>query len=175
MAMASGALICSGALSGEMYRWVDQNGVVHYSDRPQPGAEQITAPKISTYVPAASPAGVPAVATASAPVSVALRCAMAAPANDQTLINVNSVEFSFSGPKGTTARLFVDGKQVAEGGGTSLSVAPIFRGTHSASVRFVDAGGKVLCVTPQVVFHVRQASLLTPQRARAQPPATRAR
>ena len=31
------------------YRWVDSAGVVHYSDRPQPGAEKVNLPPAQTY------------------------------------------------------------------------------------------------------------------------------
>lgn len=41
-------LMQSGAQAGEMYRWVDSTGVVHYSDIPPPKAEQIETRKFSS-------------------------------------------------------------------------------------------------------------------------------
>ena len=35
-------LAAIAALAQEAYRWVDEDGVVHYSDRPREGAEQIS-------------------------------------------------------------------------------------------------------------------------------------
>ena len=41
-------LVClfaaAGAAAQEAYRWVDEDGVVHYSDRPRKGAESIVLP-----------------------------------------------------------------------------------------------------------------------------------
>jgi len=38
------ALALAGAVFGQAYKWVDEDGVVHYSDRPQEGAEEIQLP-----------------------------------------------------------------------------------------------------------------------------------
>lgn len=35
-------LMAAGASSANLYRWVDEQGVVHYSDQPRPGAEAVT-------------------------------------------------------------------------------------------------------------------------------------
>jgi hypothetical protein len=49
------------AAGSEIYRWKDANGVSHYSDQPQPGAELIKAGKrTSTPAPAPAPAAPPA-------------------------------------------------------------------------------------------------------------------
>ena len=38
-------LLCAaGTALAQAYRWTDENGVVHFSDRPHPGAEQIQLP-----------------------------------------------------------------------------------------------------------------------------------
>ena len=34
-------LVGSLALAATVYRWVDENGVVHYSDQPHPNAEAL--------------------------------------------------------------------------------------------------------------------------------------
>ena len=46
------------------YRWVDSNGVVHYSDHPPAGAEKVLLPSAQTYN--APPAGTPARAATTA-------------------------------------------------------------------------------------------------------------
>lgn len=43
------------ALAGEMYRWVDANGKVHYGDQPPPQAQREQA--LPDYVPGQSPQG----------------------------------------------------------------------------------------------------------------------
>ena len=37
--IGSGILLFTGVVFAQAYKWVDEDGVVHYSDRPHPGAE----------------------------------------------------------------------------------------------------------------------------------------
>ena len=37
--------------AGEVYRWKDANGVWHYSDQPQPGAELVKSARLSSATP----------------------------------------------------------------------------------------------------------------------------
>jgi len=40
--------------AGEVYRWKDGNGLWHYSDQPQPGAELVKSPRLSSSAPGSS-------------------------------------------------------------------------------------------------------------------------
>ncbi len=42
-----GLLATSGVLA-DAYTWTDEDGVVHYSDRPEPGAKHIVLPEANT-------------------------------------------------------------------------------------------------------------------------------
>jgi hypothetical protein len=55
--------------AGEVYRWKDANGVYHYSDQPQPGAELIKAGRPAGPTPASNvtPPPPPAAANNAAP------------------------------------------------------------------------------------------------------------
>ena len=65
--VALGLLVgAGGAYATTMYRWVDAQGVVHYSDQPQPGAQSIQMQSAQTYRAPAQPK--PA-ANAAAPAS----------------------------------------------------------------------------------------------------------
>src|SRR5215813_14419598 len=46
-------LVCSVALAATVYRWVDEDGVVHYSDQPHPNAEKMQVHAAQTYKPSA--------------------------------------------------------------------------------------------------------------------------
>ena len=46
--------------------------------------------------------------------------------------------------------------------GTSFTVNPIERGTHTAQAMVRDAGGQLMCQTPAVTFNVHQASIANP-------------
>src|SRR5579863_8074566 len=54
--LAAPVLLCTmllwgtgSAVASTMYRWVDEQGVVHYSDTPQPGAQRIQMEQAQTY------------------------------------------------------------------------------------------------------------------------------
>jgi len=55
-------LLVSGlALAATVYKWVDENGVTHYSDQPHPGAQKVTVAAPQTYSAPPPPAVAPAV------------------------------------------------------------------------------------------------------------------
>jgi hypothetical protein len=49
------AVIAMPALAGNVYRWVDKDGKVHFGDRPPPGAQHVQLRRSGASVPA--PAG----------------------------------------------------------------------------------------------------------------------
>lgn len=68
LALAIATLLTSNAFAvGEIYRWKDGNGVWHFSDQPQPGAELVRA----AQRPTGAPAGVPLPAPVAAPAPAA--------------------------------------------------------------------------------------------------------
>jgi len=44
-------LLATGAAQAEVYRWVDENGEVHFSDRPRSGANTVRVPKAPASAP----------------------------------------------------------------------------------------------------------------------------
>lgn len=159
-------LLCSVALA-TTYRWVDSDGVVHYSDQPQPGAQKVDLPKAQTYVgpaPIAAPKAVPAVpavpAAAPAPPLGPRDCAITAPTSEQAFSNAPSVVVTARGPVGSRAKLMFDGGQLQKSLTGEFRIQPIYRGTHTVIVVFTTAGGGELCRTAPVTFFVRQQSIL---------------
>jgi len=43
------ALLVASAAFAQAYRWVDENGRVHYTDRPQPQAEEVVIGEPTTF------------------------------------------------------------------------------------------------------------------------------
>ena len=79
ISIAVAALLVAPAVmaEGEVYRWKDGNGVWHYSDQQQPGAELVkSARRTSSTTPAAntppSPAAAPVPQNATLPVSLVM-------------------------------------------------------------------------------------------------------
>ena len=164
-----------GAQAEEVWRWVDENGVVHYSDRPRPGAERIELDRPQTYTPPALPAprqtptptqSGPDAATAYTGVSVV------SPAAGETLWNIAGdltvqVEVQPGLAPGHQLRVSLDGQRVeTPPGATQFTVSEVYRGEHRLSVSVVDENGRELVSSEPVTFYVQQASLQNPNRPR---------
>lgn len=145
-----------------VYKWIDKNGVVHYSDKPVPGATPVVVAPAQTYQAPKPIAAKPAQNNPVAGVSTEeLGCTLQTPIDGQTFANTTSVVFNFAGPKGTTPVLELDNRRfTAKPNGIAIVVEPIVRGEHAARMVFLRAGGAVLCSTPRIKFVVRQPGLL---------------
>jgi len=155
-----------------MYRWVDKDKTVHYSDRPQPGAESVQVQSSQTYsAPKAPPTTMRNTAAPPPPVA---SCVITAPTADQVFPNAQSLTVSYSGPKGGKAELLLNGaSRQTLPAGTAFTVSPVPRGTYSATVAITSDTGAALCRTPSVTFHVTQPSLLSPVRQQMNRPRPR--
>lgn len=167
------ALLLSAPLSATtVYKWVDENGVVHYSDQPHTDAQKIRVQAAQTYKSsdsAAAPGGAPlAPAPANAPQALYQGCAIAQPVDDQTLTNVDSltiiVRTDPSLRPGDQIFLLLDGLALNNGAatGTQFVLTPVDRGTHTLQAVVRDSGGGLMCQTPAVTFNVHQPSVLGP-------------
>jgi hypothetical protein len=155
------------ASAATIYKWVDANGVVHYSDTPMPGAEPIEIGSIQTYRATPERAGAPG-ASQSPAAQGPPTCVIDTPAREQVFMNTDDVQghVSLSRPLQPDQQvvLRLDGRVytgVVDGGGT-FALSAIDRGTHTLTAEVQDADGKPLCTTPAVTFYVRQPSLLSP-------------
>jgi hypothetical protein len=158
--------VCTAALA-TTYRWVDADGVVHYSDTPGPGAKKIDLPEAQTYrAPPAPAVSAPAV---SVKPGTYQSCAIAQPASEATLFETESVTVSVSLQPGLrtgdTLNVSFDGRIIAPSAPDALDfrVSPIDRGAHTVSVTVRDADNKAVCTSVPITFYVRQPSVLTPQ------------
>jgi hypothetical protein len=163
-------MLTTAAARAEVYKWVDKDGVTHYSDRPAPGATEVTLPAAQTYqappapVPTAPRAAtVPAFAAASA-----RTCEIRSPKPDETLRNVQSIVVTYSGPEGMTAVLLLNNKRyTGERDTNRIVITPASRGTYEAILRFVNARNEEVCKAPAVTFFIQQPSIIrSPARGR---------
>src|SRR5437879_10194515 len=168
------SLVCSLALAATVYKWVDEHGVVHYSDQPHPNAQQVSVQGAQTYkagdMPAA-PGAAPAPAAAAQPVPYR-GCAIAQPTDDQTFANVDSLSITVrTDPAlrpGDQIFLMLDG-QPLNGGvatGSQFTLTPLDRGTHTLQAVVRDSAGGLMCQTPGVTYNVHQPSILSPANPR---------
>lgn len=150
-----------------VYRWVDAQGVVHYSDQPHPNAQKLEIRGAQTFsslpLPAAS-SGDESSQTQSSSAAAYDSCSIAQPADQQMLMNVYQatavVQTSPALRSGDEVRLFVDGRQM-QGSGPSYTF-PVNRGQHSVQAVIQDSTGQIVCETSSVTFFVHQPSVQNP-------------
>jgi Domain of unknown function (DUF4124) len=172
-------LACSLALAATVYRWVDENGVVHYSDQPHPNAEKLQVHAAQTYKPSAldapSAGGGASSSTSSSSSSPYRGCAVVQPPAGQSYANVDSLTVVVqTDPQlhpGDKVYVMVDGQAVNGGApsGPQFVLSPVERGSHTVQAQVKDAGGAIMCQTPTVTFEVHQNSILNPNNPRVTP------
>lgn len=167
-------VIASAAMAETtLYRWVDDQGRVHYSDRPRADAQQVQIGEPMTYTerrPQAPPARTPDTQRSFEPAdsfagynSVGVN----SPTHDEVLWNIGGtlrVNLSVQPQlqQGHSIRVNFNGGQVADwpAGSTSHTLKNVFRGTHTLAVSIVDSNGDEIAVSEPVSFHVKQSSIL---------------
>ncbi len=163
-----------------LYKWVDDNGEVVYSDTPpQKQAEEIRPPSLNV-TPAVKYKAKEAPAADEAPVAFSYsEFKVTSPAMEETIRNNNgsltvtvSLTPELSTEHGHTIAFLVDGK-VKVKNSTSLSKTLTFieRGTHSISAKVKDVNGKTVIATDSVTIHMFRGSKLLPKPAQKKPKA----
>ena len=168
--LALAALVAAGScLAQTMYRWVDAQGVVHYSDQPQPGAQAIPVPSAQTYrAPPAAPAAPPAAAATPAAPAVYESCAITQPAADANLFAPEAVNISVqvvpSLRPGDRFNVTFDGSALPSSpGAMNFELPAPERGEHTINATVTSPEGQTLCSAPAVSFSVQRPSLNSPQ------------
>ena len=159
------AILAAGVVMAQAYRWVDDDGVVHFSDRPQEGAVRIELPKSSprrTPTPTRTVARQPtAAATEETPTAFKYESLeISSPAAEETLWNIEtilnvtlSVEPALQ--TGHRIRVYFDGESQMVSG-TSFQLESVYRGIHNLQVEIVDETGKLMIRSRTNRFYVQQ-------------------
>lgn len=159
-----------------MWVWKDSNGVTHYSDRPVPGAKQISVATMepSENVPSVTPPPVTSRATTARPAKSAVEYSLLEifqPANDETFFGADAVVDVRIRSEPDLApddqmRLFLDGELIARTkSGPEYSLSGLTRGAHKITAQIVDAQGQAKILSEPRVFHIRQETVGVPSRA----------
>jgi hypothetical protein len=169
-------LACPVVLATTIYKWVDENGVVHYSDQPHPNAQKIQLTGAQTYSPGVQPPSANAAPEDSTPQGPRYRgCVIAQPLDQQSMPNAQSVFIRVqSDPQprpGDHIFITMDGQGLNGGQPTALSynVSPIDRGAHTVQATIRTPDNEVVCQTPSITFYVQQPNLYSPANSGAQP------
>lgn len=167
------ALVISGvsaiAAATELYRWVDEDGVVHYSDRPREGAERVTIQPAQTFSAPALPQPAPAAEPAEGEASVYQELLIASPAEEETVWNIEnqlpvSLTVAPAVQRGHRFALFLDGERVdgVPARATDFVISDVFRGEHTLRAVVEDQAGNELARSPTRRFFVQRGTTANP-------------
>jgi uncharacterized protein DUF4124 len=165
------ALLVTTAGAAPAWTWVDNEGRVHYSDRPVPGATRIEltgAQGFSAPSAAARASRAPSSAATSEPADAGRgyrSISIVSPTDQETLWNTGgsvNVQVSMDPGLRTGHRidLVLDGqRRNLNTASTQLTLADVFRGAHSVAAVVIDASGAEVARSPAVTVMVQQTSV----------------
>jgi hypothetical protein len=168
------SLVSGVAVAATVYRWVDAQGIVHYSDQPHPQAQVLDVqPKNLVSTPVQSSSSSSSTSTTPAgPDAPPYRCDLIRPENDEVFLNTSTVSARVQIEPQLAANdqiaIAVDGKRLQNQPtrGTEFIIQDVERGTHTIMIAVYDSTGKnQLCTTSTATFHVRQPSTQAPVKA----------
>jgi hypothetical protein len=165
---AMGILFAASTLA-TTYKWVDKNGVTHYSDTPAPGAQIVDLQSAQTFTPTTPSATRSGSRPSGSEQSFQYsKLDLWKPENDETFTNTGNtitarVRLEPDLQPGHSIWLYLDGKRVdgLPGAGDSFPLNNVFRGTHTLAATVTDQAGKQIINSQTVTFHMHQTSVLT--------------
>jgi hypothetical protein len=158
-------IACSVASATQVYKWVDEKGVTHYSDQPHENAAKVDVREPQTFSAQRGPPAPSSQPTAAKESAAYESCSLTQPTPDQVYLATYSVTVTVNAlPQlrpGDRVIVTLDGRPRADlaSTGTSVTISPIDRGTHSVEVTIQDPSGRTVCQTASTTFHVRQPSV----------------
>ncbi len=161
-------LFFAGQVAAEVYRSVDEDGNITYSDKPTEGAEKIKKQDVQTidtpnipqfkYTP-------PRDQTAEKP-AIYNSIAITSPENDTSVrenagnLTVNvSLKPNLKTAYGHSLSLTMDGKEVGSGRSRTFSLTNVDRGTHTLVARVKGSNGQVIIQSEPVTFTLQRVSI----------------
>jgi hypothetical protein len=149
-------LLAAVAANADVWRWVDENGVVHFSDTPVEGAEQVDVsaskrstgsrvynrqPEVLDNEPEEEPGDAETVGYENASIT--------APKAEETLWNIEGVlnaSLALSPPlqAGHQVRVYLDGSPQMTVRSTSFTIDGVYRGVHNIQAEVLDETGRLM-------------------------------
>ncbi|HEV2322127.1 MAG TPA: DUF4124 domain-containing protein [Gammaproteobacteria bacterium] len=156
-----GLAVFSVGFGDSLYKWVDEQGNVHYSDKPHPGATRLHLPKPTTY--SAPAVAVPEVRNDSQPPAQQegyTSFEIASPSPDQVFWNVRSVTVSLSVQpglhQGDQVTVTLDDKTIGPAAATTVTFNDLDRGEHTVHATLSGPGGTM--IAKPVTFYIQRGT-----------------
>lgn len=155
-------LLFSTLTHAEIYKWVDSNGSVHFSDTPQRGAEKINIPEAQTF--SSPPPALPSAKTVAvdnrSEKSRYRSIQIVEPENQLTIRNNQgaiavSVQLEPDLYPGDQMQLLYDGNPLGPAQTSHLfQINNMFRGSHTISVQVINSEGKIQATSDSITVYV---------------------
>lgn len=176
--LSSAFVLSAGNVAAQLYKSVDEEGNIVYSDTPTPGAEQLTPPPLSTVKSRPKPVNTPETEANAAdeggeepakkPPTKYTKFSIVQPKNDDTIWdNTGAVpvaiqlEPALDTENGHSIWVYVDGKAVVRKSQSLVQpLSNIDRGVHKIRAEIRDEKRKTLKRTKNVTVHLKRASSL---------------
>jgi len=158
----------------QMYKGVDAEGNVVYSDKPFTDAKQFTPPAITVVEPIEVPVKkeAPVNEEDAATETIYKSFSISAPKDDETIRNVPNLSVSLKlNPKlntkeGHTIWLFMDGKPLIKNSKSLLlQVGRADRGAHTLQAHVRNKKGQVIKQTSSITIHIKNSVVQRKARA----------
>ena len=157
------ALFVGAAAVADTYMWTNDEGIVHYSDRPHPGAKRIIidTPNSSRALASRRTAAADDESTSEAAGPFRYESfEVAMPGPEDTLWNIEgtlSVTLSLSPglQTGHQVRVYFNG-QASMVNSTSFTLDEVHRGVHNIQAEVLDATGRLMIRSSSNRFYVQQ-------------------
>jgi len=154
-------LLLSFSAYAGIYKWVDDQGKVHYSDKEQKGAEKVNLPAAVTYTPAQTgsssddkPEPEPEQTQGYTEMSI-----VQPKMNETIRSNSGDIQVSIVLKPGLVPghgiSLYLDGKEVLKGGvQTTVTLTNLDRGSHTLRATVFDKNGVAVISSRSIIFHL---------------------
>lgn len=158
-------LLATASVLAQAYRWVDEDGITHYSDIPTEGAERVELSEFSKDTGARLYRAPPSRSVSAAneqseeePFSYE-SLTFNSPASEETLWNIESVlnvslALNPGLQSGHQIRVYFDGEQRTVSG-TSFQIEEVYRGVHNIQAEVIDSTGQLMIRSEPNRFYVQ--------------------
>jgi hypothetical protein len=165
--------------NAEIYKSINADGEVVYSDTATKGAEKLKMPALPTYTAPAIPPPSSTPGRSAEEANFYSTFVIKSPADEETIRNnlgILNIEAKLDPPLQTRLRhqvqFFLNGAPYgAPVGRTNLTINNLDRGEYTLSASVVDADGKTLISTGDIVLFMKRHSILNPPAKPANLPA----
>lgn len=161
--LVTAALLLGSAAQAQLYKWVDADGLVHYTDRrPAEGVEPEDLPaNLKSLLGTRKPAAAEVMASPYDNFTIASPDVDEVVRNNQAVLNIE-VEIQPPLVEAHFLQIFLDGLEVGEKTkSTALTLQELEYGTHRLQAAILDESGDVIGRTEEVTFEFRQEADFT--------------